>query len=408
MTTPCGKNGQQNCCEDGALCIPKSGGALPNCGGEVCLPMPKKEELVRMPGAINGRIYYVPSAQTVYAMPHASASQFCEYYGLHLASMQEACLKDYAWDSGWDCANISMYGGNTFQNCDEEGNCSTYSMGEWGNIGGNAFWLTDTHGDYALRVAYSCGNNHAAHRCSAIYPLCYSDENVSCPVGYYCPNGNLRQKTACSAGQYCPSNVTSPISCPAGYYCPDPKEMPKACPEGTYSNAGAKSETQCLICPIGWYCEGAHNFGKCPAGSYATGTGNTSCSQCVAGTYNPSASQGVCKSCNAGYYCPQGAQAQIPCPAGYYCPAGSKEPISCEAGYYCPAKAATHTACPAGTYRSEEKGVKVGDCSPCSAGYFTNQPGQSECTVCDDGKYSSAQAKTCSNCPAGFFCASGQ
>ena len=437
-------------CKRGYLCTQITGGSVPDCGGQQCLKLPgdgqpNLSNLVRLPGAINGRIYYVPENNKQYIMTHSSASAFCEYYGLHLATVVEACNKDYYYDSGWDCANISQVGGSTYEICDKRGNnCRTHAISDWntGN-GSGSFWLANIRGNNALRVTYSCGNNHEADRCGAYYPLCYSEETISCPAGYYCPEGNVRQKKKCPAGSYCPMNVTAPVKCPSGTYTDTlGASACLACDPGTYSYAGS---TKCTDCPKGWFCEGGDDFGKCPGGTYTDQTKSTACSSCPAGTYNDQEGQPKCKACPAGKYNPEkGKTACTSCPAdtynddsktgvteckkcdeGFYslegsttksactsCGAGTYGSggrcIDCQQGYYCPG-GKNRQACPAGTYNPETGKTGIEACLPCEEGTWhtlTARTAATQCTACPAGKYCE-KGQEPQLCPEGSYCPAG-
>ncbi len=92
--------------------------------------------------------------------------------------------------------------------------------------------------------------------------------------------------------------------------------------------------------------------------------------------------------CNAGYFCKEGAVVGTPetdptggnrygpCPAGYYCPIGTAEPIPC----------------PAGTYSATTNLNAEGDCTPCTAGKYCPNEGQTAATL---------------DCDAGYFCPAG-
>ncbi|MBO7483709.1 MAG: type II secretion system protein [Alphaproteobacteria bacterium] len=146
------------------------------CGSYACVDVISKNQLIQKTGIFNGRKFYLPPVEGYwdipkYRMTHESAARFCEHYGLHLASVNEACAKDYAYDSGWDCPNFVNYQ-NWFSF-----NGINYHLSQWGGSitydgGMGTFWLADNSGDVALRVTYSCGNNHVSHRCNNYYPLC--------------------------------------------------------------------------------------------------------------------------------------------------------------------------------------------------------------------------------------------
>lgn len=119
---------------------------------------------------MNKKRFFLPPPNVAYRMTHGAAAQFCESYGLHLASLQEACLKDFACDSGHDCLNITA----GTDNRTIEHNGQTYRLGQWHVSNMGSFWLDaiDNANCTALRVTLSCGNNHETGLCEKYYPLC--------------------------------------------------------------------------------------------------------------------------------------------------------------------------------------------------------------------------------------------
>jgi len=45
---------------------------------------------------------------------------------------------------------------------------------------------------------------------------------LACPSGFFCPNLNISNQIPCQAGQYCPSNSSTPQVCPVGKFCLTP------------------------------------------------------------------------------------------------------------------------------------------------------------------------------------------
>ncbi len=158
-------------CGENAMCMQTPGYTFgfTGCGGDYCMALPSEDKLVRLKGTLNKRMYYLPPSGNYYKMTHTSASRFCEYYGMHLATVNEACMKDYAYDTGHDCPNIV---GN--QSFSDRGR--SFNLSNWHVEGLGSFWLANKHGNStALRVTYSCGNNHSTYVCESFYPLCTKD-----------------------------------------------------------------------------------------------------------------------------------------------------------------------------------------------------------------------------------------
>ena len=170
-TAPCEEynpaTGQcESTCKANEICMQQSGNAnIDTCGGWKCVAVTCN--MIHLKGKKNGRDFWIPPAKRKYRMTHASATRYCQHCGKQLASLAVACNKDYKYDSGHDCPNIS--GNQTFS---DQGN--TYSLGDWSVSDRGSFWLADlaSTSDSALRVTYSCGNNHEDHMCLDYYPLC--------------------------------------------------------------------------------------------------------------------------------------------------------------------------------------------------------------------------------------------
>ena len=145
MSSCVGKSNGQNC---QVSVVNKSGATT-----AACVSKPKLTEIT---GTVNERKFYIPPVGHTFFQP--DAARFCEAYGMHLATIQEACGKDWAYDSGHDCVNISGLG------------LSAYHVS-----GSGSFWLDGRAGNAcsSLTVTYSCGNNHEHSICGErFYPLC--------------------------------------------------------------------------------------------------------------------------------------------------------------------------------------------------------------------------------------------
>ena len=97
-----------------------------------------------------------------------------------------------------------------------------------------------------------------------------------CAPGTYTNYTGASECDICPDGFYCltvqPTNADdNAITCPAGYYCPEGTGSDwQSCPAGTYSNTeGLYDVIQCTACPGGKYCEGEHQTtwtGDCDEG----------------------------------------------------------------------------------------------------------------------------------------------
>jgi len=242
-----------------------------------------------------------------------------------------------------------------------------------------------------------------------------------CPVGYFCPNGQVLNAcpgnastngteyntdiknctcnpgyvgfvedeasicTACSLGEYCPGGNYSEI-CQAGRYCPT-----------TYQTFLCRdNETE----PI-WYCpEGTYQEQFCPAGYQCEDTTT------IAACDDP---------VNFAYYCPAGTRAQEGCPQGFFCP-NSSVAIECAAGFSCPIGSLAANQCPAGFWCDATTGeptlcVDEGDlCTAGTTGIPPKCPAGSYCPfsyssiICSEGSYCPESSLADSRCEEGFFC----
>ena len=241
------------------------------------------------------------------------------------------------------------------------------------------------------------------------------NENRYCPSGttdangYACPEGKYSNARTgqevnsicadCPSGEICDydhlNKITSRAPCPNGFYCPTGSSSKTAigCPVGTYGPTnGLRNVNECLSCPESYYCP----YATGPLGDPATATWN------------------VPRNCFDGYACVEGAI--MPSPDGL----DGTENRPCDAGHFCPA--GLKTACPAGTFLETIGGIAGDDCIPCRAGYYCPNTGQdvapSEDYKCDDSGFfcfSSSAAfrptddgsENFGECPLGHFCESG-
>ncbi|GAB9469615.1 hypothetical protein Gpo141_00006888 [Globisporangium polare] len=267
------------------------------------------------------------------------------------------------------------------------------------------------------------------------------EDCLMCSPGMYCDSTGLTvPRGPCDPGYYCtsgaytsaPMNYESTIfgvsnkhtgaQCPQGAYCPLGSATPMLCPPGTFNNfTGLETETQCVSCPAGFYCETPGLFlptGSCYAGYFCTGgssvatqnatpagfyslTGATAPTPCPLGLFNLYPMQNQCVDCPAGFYC--GSPATI-------------QPVMCPKGSYCPKSTSLPVKCPPGTYSGLEGLVAVNQCEPCPAGFFCDSYGLSAPSgKCFEG-FVCTQSSPVANpvnqtfgqiCPAGYYCPEG-
>uniref|UniRef100_K3WJP5 Tyrosine-protein kinase ephrin type A/B receptor-like domain-containing protein n=1 Tax=Globisporangium ultimum (strain ATCC 200006 / CBS 805.95 / DAOM BR144) TaxID=431595 RepID=K3WJP5_GLOUD len=267
------------------------------------------------------------------------------------------------------------------------------------------------------------------------------EDCILCSPGMYCDSTGLTvPRGQCDPGYYCtlgaytsaPMNYEATIfgvnnrhtgaQCPQGAFCPLGSATPTLCPPGTYNNfTGLESESQCIPCPPGKYCETPGLFlptGNCIAGYY-----------CMGGASTPT--QTVTE---PGYYSLDGAFSQLPCPSGQFnlhtsqekcvdCPAGfycgfpaTVNPVLCPAGNYCPENTTLPVKCPPGFFASAQGLVALDQCTPCPASYYCDSYGLSAPSgKCFEG-FVCAESSPVANpvaqhfgyiCPAGHYCPEG-
>jgi hypothetical protein len=208
-----------------------------------------------------------------------------------------------------------------------------------------------------------------------------------------------------SAGNDASSALTSSyvceceIVCPPGTFCTLNTNAITLCPAGTFSSVSGA--TSCTNCDAGYACPAGSTSGTpvaamCPAGKYSL-AGATSCSNC-----------------DAGYACPSGSTSSTPvaaiCPAGKYSVSGATSCSDCDAGYVCPSGSTTASPvaaiCPVGKFSLSG----ATSCSNCDAGYAClagSTSSSPEAVRCIAGKFSLSGATSCSDCDAGYACPSG-
>ncbi len=367
-----------------------------------CTTTGTTNKICRITGTYNKGKYMVSDI----TMTYPAALAWCQSYGWHLATREEACLKkDTGVNDGWNCYNM-------------KGLFPTKTTGMNEHL-----WMDTTRSEGAttccnqLSITNSCSDNHATSASAKLYALCapglLPTNRASCGLGYYAhsTSGCL----TCTAGYFCYGDPDQ-NPCVAGYYCPAGTSMPTACPAGTYQPKTLQSAVSaCLACPAGDYCPQASvKTQKCPAGSYCptpaekiecpAGSycpeGATDDVPCPQGTYQPLVGQtsaNACIPCSNGEFCPAGTSEIQKCPEDYYCPNAS-DMVVCPAGHYCPAEATAPIMCPAGTYAKSGSHT----CSICTDGTYC-QEGSSEPTDCPAGSYCPTPAEKI-ECPTGAYC----
>ena len=140
----------------------------------------------------------------------------------------------------------------------------------------------------------------------------------------------------------------------------------QACPNGTISlQAGA---TACQSCPTGYMCRHPSSFPVCDVMAVL--------SRCGPGYYYSSTSIGLtCTRCDPGSACYNGCR--FPCPPGFYAnQLGSTNCTVCPSGHSCSDSSQDPQKCSAGQYATQG----LTKCQQCVDG-TGSKPGSSECTT---------------------------
>ncbi|EPQ61267.1 hypothetical protein GLOTRDRAFT_32348 [Gloeophyllum trabeum ATCC 11539] len=136
------------------------------------------------------------------------------------------------------------------------------------------------------------------------------------------------------------------------------------CSPGTYSSNGQKP------------CQ------DCPAGTYQSQSGATSCTAAQAGWYAKGTGNKQQEQCGQGYYSTGHASECTICPAGSYCNSNTQtQPQYCQPGRYSPYPGAKQDCleCPRGTFNNVYGATA---CCTCCSGWYTDQTGQTHCFNC--------------------------
>ena len=256
-------------------------------------------------------------------------------------------------------------------------------------------------------LAGSFASTTGASLCQPCEPGTYNAYNRS---GSMCP--------PCIAGTYSQSQQSTCVECPLNYISGLAAPACSKCPANTYANGtglttclscspglGLKNARYCLPCPGGSFSE-TGTCTPCSMGTYSTRSGATSsttCIGCIAGTYTFSPGLTSCVLCPPGMV---GLHCQL-CEPGTYQPSyGKHSCISCARGEY----STLHGASSFFSCQNCERGkfwTSISHCQDCAAG-TTSPPAsldESECFPAE-GYYSDDERRALP-CPANHYCTIG-
>ena len=260
-----------------------------------------------------------------------------------------------------------------------------------------------------------------------------------CPAGKAVDNSGIC--TACEAGKY-REGTDLPVQCtdcpPGSYLEATGATTPLQCQNcsvGRYSNqTGATSPATCIDCRIGTYSDAlgrsvcslcsagksTENIGTesqelcvcdlgyrsdtssptdciaCEAGKFNDRKNSSSCSECSKGTYQEQSGQSTCIECKTTQFSAQGSVACSDCPHNAGSPTGglgSSAECKCKPGFYLHNDACI--ICNIGAFKDT---YSNGSCTLCPNATFQNEPGQTTCKNCSEGRWSLEGAFECEAC----------
>eukprot|EP00808_Paulinella_micropora_P020578 g61239.t1 len=243
-----------------------------------------------------------------------------------------------------------------------------------------------------------------------------------CKAGYYAAERQAKKCTACMKGFFQKNqNQQSCDPCEPGYFSENEfASSCKPCPQGKISTE--YNSTSCTDCEAGkvQVLEGKYFCIDCGPGRYINSPGQLACLDCIPGRYSDQFSNSQCSPCDTGRYSGSSRASNCPvCLKGYYAPEeGLLACVPADLGQYVGQdQATTFLPCKRGFYQDApaqsvckpcEQGKFSGQsgaiiCDPCQPGRAVNAVNASECPLCPAGTFSGAQAKTCTNCSAGYY-----
>jgi hypothetical protein len=253
--------------------------------------------------------------------------------------------------------------------------CAACDAGGFKDTNGSAACTLCSQGKYSTAIASiseaSC-SDCPAHTHSGVGSSILL--NCTCNKGYTGPDG--AECAACDAGGFKDTNGSAACT---------------LCSQGKYSTATAAIvQGTCQDCPLYTYSGvGSGLLTNCTCNKGYTGPDGEQCKACIAGTYKDVNGSSPCSLCNQGKYSTETGEISeatcSDCPAHTYSGAGSivQENCTCNKGY---------------------TGADGVECAACDAGGFKDSNGSAACTLCSQGKYSTAIASiseaSCSDCPA--------
>ena len=260
--------------------------------------------------------------------------------------------------------------------------------------------------------------------CNGVDCTSRADGIRRCPAGYFHPRGTQRCD-GCPRGKY--KDVEETTACTLalkGYYVPPDNPVAQLrCSNGTFTaNDGSSA---CTVCPAGRYTKGGGVHTMCHV--CVPGRASTKerwhaerCPKCAPGLFQPLFGADTCEECQAGKFVDIYSEQSScnPAASGYYVPAvRSTEQLSCPPGRYSDQEGASNcTKCEQGKYSPTTTSVSCIFAHPgtipdedhinaiiCSPGTAAPGIGNHKCHPCEIGKFSNVEGrvKPCDSCEPG-------
>lgn len=292
---------------------------------------------------------------------------------------------------------------------------------------------------------WSTAGESTCHNCTDCYPGHQILQDCSatndrrcqeCPAGTYEMSENSASCSACASGvTWSPpgaTECTDCLVCQPGHYqnvtCTvDEAGVCALCPAGTYASGTA--ETSCTTCSsTSWSVAGSAactTCETCPAGTYnsveCTTTTARQCTNCPPGTYTDTTDQSVCTDCGADEYADEGAitcETCTTCEIGHFITANCTNSTDrmcgeCDAGYYAAsANSFICDSCTESVNWSLDGASACETCTQCNPGHYKSGnctvTMDTQCSECDAGTYATGIDEIkCSTCPTGTWSLDG-
>ena len=209
----------------------------------------------------------------------------------------------------------------------------------------------------------------------------------------------------CTIGRFSNHSDRPPFStwcelCPAGTFAST--QGSSSCLKCAVGKLSSSDRTVCSDCQAGQHSQDDAYCVNCPFGQFAPVALADACLPCGAGSFTDNRTGStLCSACDAGRFSGGQTDTCLPCPAGKFSGGGSSSCVLCPSGSSSATPASPScTACPAGR---SQGATGTTACEPCVAGRFQPATSQNTCDECEVGKYAEeAGALACATCAFGY------